>query len=494
MAKIFILDLEGQSIENRVLNRKKCNLHFTIRDFLKFMSYEYDYFYDEPFGFLTYDEMLSTDLKDCNIILGKKENTVLGFRFQYDLEAKKCVVRVLSPSTTVDWTYALKFLKDLSKLLQCSIYSENHERYDYRTIEKYNYKCDILNGIKHLKDIFIKYKMEKVHLGTKDVITLNSNEVDQILGSHNPIENFDEIAIKCSYKINCRPEQEFYISDSEKSVVFGYYIITSGGSHNPIENFDEIAIKCSYKINCRPEQEFYISDSEKSVVFGYYIITSGKEINLKIIPNVEPRNNQLIVEYGEVTKWFLHLCFNSQKLTEPLDYFSVLGVLPKEKIHFVTDNIIVIDKLSGIDLKIIYKKYLEKLRYEEKYIADNQNYYEYYKANLKEIDRIKRLSALTHIGFFLNFCIENNLVSDYYKKYYSMINKKYLRELLLYTFNGILSKIMLNRFGINFADFYYNSNELKEIIKLCMTMEYNESNYEIIKKKYFNKHYSQYNN
>ena len=447
MAKIFILDLEGQSIENRVLNRKKCNLHFTIRDFLKFMSYEYDYFYDEPFGFLTYDEMLSTDLKDCNIILGKKENTVLGFRFQYDLEAKKCVVRVLSPSTTVDWTYALKFLKDLSKLLQCSIYSENHERYDYRTIEKYNYKCDILNGIKHLKDIFIKYKMEKVHLGTKDVITLNSNEVDQILGSH-----------------------------------------------NPIENFDEIAIKCSYKINCRPEQEFYISDSEKSVVFGYYIIISGKEINLKIIPNVEPRNNQLIVEYGEVTKWFLHLCFNSQKLTEPLDYFSVLGVLPKEKIHFVTDNIIVIDKLSGIDLKIIYKKYLEKLRYEEKYIADNQNYYEYYKANLKEIDRIKRLSALTHIGFFLNFCIENNLVSDYYKKYYSMINKKYLRELLLYTFNGILSKIMLNRFGINFADFYYNSNELKEIIKLCMTMEYNESNYEIIKKKYFNKHYSQYNN
>lgn len=447
MAKIFILDLEGQSIENRVLNRKKCNLHFTIRDFLKFMSYEYDYFYDEPFGFLTYDEMLSTDLKDCNIILGKKENTVLGFRFQYDLEAKKCVVRVLSPSTTVDWTYALKFLKDLSKLLQCSIYSENHERYDYRTIEKYNYKCDILNGIKHLKDIFIKYKMEKVHLGTKDVITLNSNEVDQILGSH-----------------------------------------------NPIENFDEIAIKCSYKINCRPEQEFYISDSEKSVVFGYYIITSGKEINLKIIPNVEPRNNQLIVEYGEVTKWFLHLCFNSQKLTEPLDYFSVLGVLPKEKIHFVTDNIIVIDKLSGIDLKTIYKKYLEKLRYEEKYIADNQNYYEYYKANLKEIDRIKRLSALTHIGFFLNFCIENNLVSDYYKKYYSMINKKYLRELLLYTFNGILSKIMLNRFGINFADFYYNSNELKEIIKLCMTMEYNESNYEIIKKKYFNKHYSQYNN
>lgn len=443
MAKIFILDLEGQSIENRVLNRKKCNLHFTIRDFLKFMSYEYDYFYDEPFGFLTYDEMLSTDLKDCNIILGKKENTVLGFRFQYDLEAKKCVVRVLSPSTTVDWTYALKFLKDLSKLLQCSIYSENHERYDYRTIEKYNYKCDILNGIKHLKDIFIKYKMEKVHLGTKDVITLNSNEVDQILGSH-----------------------------------------------NPIENFDEIAIKCSYKINCRPEQEFYISDSEKSVVFGYYIITSGKEINLKIIPNVEPRNNQLIVEYGEVTKWFLHLCFNSPKLTEPLDYFSVLGVLPKEKIHFVTDNIIVIDKLSGIDLKIIYKKYLEKLRYEEKYIADNQNYYEYYKANLKEIDRIKRLSALTHIGFFLNFCIENNLVSDYYKKYYSMINKKYLRELLLYTFNGILSKIMLNRFGINFADFYYNSNELKEIIKLCMTMEYNESNYEIIKKKYFNKHYS----
>ncbi|WP_101474985.1 DUF4299 family protein [Fusobacterium sp.] len=447
MAKIFILDLEGQSIENRVLNRKKCNLHFTIRDFLKFMSYEYDYFYDEPFGFLTYDEMLSTDLKDCNIILGKKENTVLGFRFQYDLEAKKCVVRVLSPSTTVDWTYALKFLKDLSKLLQCSIYSENHERYDYRTIEKYNYKCDILNGIKHLKDIFIKYKMEKVHLGTKDVITLNSNEVDQILGSH-----------------------------------------------NPIENFDEIAIKCSYKINCRPEQEFYISDSEKSVVFGYYIITSGKEINLKIIPNVEPRNNQLIVEYGEVTKWFLHLCFNSPKLTEPLDYFSVLGVLPKEKIHFVTDNIIVIDKLSGIDLKTIYKKYLEKLRYEEKYIADNQNYYEYYKANLKEIDRIKRLSALTHIGFFLNFCIENNLVSDYYKKYYSMINKKYLRELLLYTFNGILSKIMLNRFGINFADFYYNSNELKEIIKLCMTMEYNESNYEIIKKKYFNKHYSQYNN
>lgn len=447
MAKIFILDLEGQSIENRVLNRKKCNLHFTIRDFLKFMSYEYDYFYDEPFGFLTYDEMLSTDLKDCNIILGKKENTVLGFRFQYDLEAKKCVVRVLSPSTTVDWTYALKFLKDLSKLLQCSIYSENHERYDYRTIEKYNYKCDILNGIKHLKDIFIKYKMEKVHLGTKDVITLNSNEVDQILGSH-----------------------------------------------NPIENFDEIAIKCSYKINCRPEQEFYISDSEKSVVFGYYIIISGKEINLKIIPNVEPRNNQLVVEYGEVTKWFLHLCFNSPKLTEPLDYFSVLGVLPKEKIHFVTDNIIVIDKLSDIDLKIIYKEYLEKLRYEEKYIVDNQNYYEYYKANLKEIDRIKRLSALTHIGFFLNFCIENNLVSDYYKKYYSMINKKYLRELLLYTFNGILSKIMLNRFGINFADFYYNSNELKEIIKLCMTMEYNESNYEIIKKKYFNKHYSQYNN
>lgn len=447
MAKIFILDLEGQSIENRVFNRKKCNLHFTIRDFLKFMNYEYDYFYDEPFGFLTYDEMLSTDLKDCNIILGKKENTVLGFRFQYDLEAKKCVVRVLSPSTTVDWTYALKFLKDLSKLLQCSIYSENHERYDYRTIEKYNYKCDILNGIKHLKDIFIKYKMEKVHLGTKDVITLNSNEVDQILGSH-----------------------------------------------NPIENFDEIAIKCSYKINCRPEQEFYISDSEKSVVFGYYIIISGKEINLKIIPNVEPRNNQLVVEYGEVTKWFLHLCFNSGKLTEPLDYFSVLGVLPKEKIHFVTDNIIVIDKLSDIDLKIIYKEYLEKLRYEEKYIVDNQNYYEYYKANLKEIDRIKRLSALTHIGFFLNFCIENNLVSDYYKKYYSMINKKYLRELLLYTFNGILSKIMLNRFGINFADFYYNSNELKEIIKLCMTMEYNESNYEIIKKKYFNKHYSQYNN
>lgn len=447
MAKIFILDLEGQSIENRVLNRKKCNLHFTIRDFLKFMSYKYDYFYDEPFGFLTYDEMLSTDLKDCNIILGKKENTVLGFRFQYDLEAKKCVVRVLSPSTTVDWTYALKFLKDLSKLLQCSIYSENHERYDYRTIEKYNYKCDILNGIKHLKDIFIKYKMEKVHLGTKDVITLNSNEVDQILGSH-----------------------------------------------NPIENFDELVIKYSYKINCRPEQEFYISDSEKSVVFGYYIIISGKEINLKIIPNVEPRNNQLVVEYGEVTKWFLHLCFNSGKLTEPLDYFSVLGVLPKEKIHFVTDNIIVIDKLSDIDLKIIYKEYLEKLRYEEKYIVDNQNYYEYYKANLKEIDRIKRLSALTHIGFFLNFCIENNLVSDYYKKYYSMINKKYLRELLLYTFNGILSKIMLNRFGINFADFYYNSNELKEIIKLCMTMEYNESNYEIIKKKYFNKHYSQYNN
>lgn len=430
MAKTFILQPEiRNNIDNKTGEITEIK-DLKLCEFLQMMDNQYDYFYDEPFGSLTYEEMQQVPIKHCNVILGKSGITTFGFKFSYSKEYGVYTVRLLSPSTTLDWRYAMDFIKDFTEKFKCKIFGDRGEGYSYDTIENFDFRKNIRDGLVHLKEMFEKYNMEKVHLGTRDILTLDIATLDKILASDNQEDIFDEIS-----KINC-------------------------------ENI------CK-----RPEQSFYITapDSETKGMFGYYSINFGEDFTLKISPNIEPRNNSMVNEYGEIQSWLIQFQKESGEFTPPLDYYFVVNNLPHEKVKsFGYDNIYV-SALEDSEIRAIYEKFVEKMRFLNEHCTNYQDitvydyYMWHYERVLKKELNVGRLATLNHMAYFLRFAIEKNLMSDYFKRFYSFIDRYLkitnnildLREILLYSMGGRVDSLIFNEAGNRLASALFNDGSKK---------------------------------
>lgn len=424
MAKTFILQpavtdsgIEGEEIYD-----------LTISQFLQLFENRYDYFYDEPFGSFDYEEMLQIPLKHCNIILGKKEKTTFGFKLSYSKEYRVYCVRILSPSTVEDWKCTLEFIRHFSQRFSCRITGDKGEEYSYDTIENFDFKVNILEGIKHLKDVFEKYNMEKVHLGTRDILTVDKNTIYGILKSHSPVLSFNEIARLNGRNLDLRPEQCFYITSSEEN---------------------------------------------QSSIFGYYPVNFNEDFTLKVSPTIEPRNNSIVKEYGEISSWFIKFQDKNGEVTPPLDFYFVINNIPQEKIkYFGNDNMFVCG-LNASEIKSISEQFIDKVRvigenYKEIKIYDY--YMWHYDRVLKKELHIGRLATVNHMAYFLKFCIEKNMMSDYFKKFYWFIKKYFnisennfdLREIILYSMNGRVDSIILNEMGNRYAQLFFTRDNQEE--------------------------------
>ena len=131
--------------------------------------------------------------------------------------------------------------------------------------------------------------MDKVHLGSKNILTLRKNDLSKILKSNNPVLNFDNLA--------------------KENTIFDKY---------------------------RPEQKFFLLDNENNMM-GYYELNENKTV-LKVSPSIEGRNSEFVNEYGDIKAWGILL---SEKLP-PVDYYLALNNIQKEKIKpFGIDNILI---------------------------------------------------------------------------------------------------------------------------------------------------------
>lgn len=439
MAKSFIIKIEKTGIEKK-----------RLKEFLVDFENRYQYLYDEPFGSFDYKEMLEIPVEDCNINLGIKGRTVFGFRFQYSKDYKVFSVRMLSPSTTKDWEIAFEFIESFVQKYSGEIIGDKGEKYSVEELKNFDYRENIAEGLYHIRDMFEKYDMDKVHLGTMDILTLDKKTLSEVLKSRDMVASFDEVATVNNKNIQSRPEQRFYIT-------------------NPEEN-------------------------EKGV-YGYYLIPYGKEFTLKISPNVEPRNHELIIDYGELQTWFVQFEKENHELTPPLDYYFIINNLPKDKIKsFGYDNIYC-ERLNSQEIDELFGRFSDRMRFEYEYFKNDKDggkFYDDYRFHYEEVLKkelnVGRLTTLNHLAYILRFAFEKGMVSDFINNFYGFLRDyleidscRDLREVILYSMNGRLGTILFNNDGKDFIKHLYGDKKVPELFmnsaKLYIESKYNENRY-----------------
>ena len=129
--------------------------------------------------------------------------------------------------------------------------------------------------------------------------------------------------------------------------------------------------------------------------------------------------------------------------------------------------------LNASEIKSISEQFIDKVRvigenYKEIKIYDY--YMWHYDRVLKKELHIGRLATVNHMAYFLKFCIEKNMMSDYFKKFYWFIKKYFnisennfdLREIILYSMNGRVDSIILNEMGNRYAQLFFTRDNQEE--------------------------------
>ena len=159
----------------------------SVSQFVAYLDGEFDYLTDLVYrgGTDMSDEAeLAQLITEGNFAFGKEFVTSRAFILICD--KKSLNVRINTPATTKDWQTALAFIKMLAMKTDAIVITEAGTELSLSALESYDYKPDILAGIKNLQEA----KGDDIQqiVGPCDrIIYLDVNAIKNITGAPDPI-------------------------------------------------------------------------------------------------------------------------------------------------------------------------------------------------------------------------------------------------------------------------------------------------------------------
>lgn len=284
----------------------------SVSQFVAYMDGEFDYLTDLVYRGGTYmsDEAeLAQLITEGNFAFGKEFITSRAFILICD--KKSLNVRINTPATTKDWQTALAFIKMLAMKTDAIVITEAGTELSLSALESYDYKPDILAGIKNLQEA-------------------KGDDIQQIVGPCDRIIYLDVNAIK-----------------------------NITGAPDPIAAFDTTLEKVFHTDGAPPTQYFLPfrkRDGSDEFLIGYHILFSNFPTILPIQPRLYPKNIPLIRKrYGGVQKWLVGLAIPGQKEPFFLSHEQVIESL--QRCRKIDANQLYVERLTREEMIAMVKKY-----------------------------------------------------------------------------------------------------------------------------------------
>lgn len=291
---------------NFYINNKKGLFRFktplTVDECINLSSQKIEQFsFDETLEDFDVNGFYKSHITDYDaLVLGVYKKSSRGFEVSYEKDLNQYCVRVCTPSSKEDWEIALQYIKDFAEKMGSDIVNDLEEHFTTDTIQKFDYKKDILFGLEasKAKDKFITF-------GLIREVVLNEKIVEGFLASDKPIEAFSKFYRDIQYMNAYSAKQRFYRN----------------------------------------------TDTEE--IFGMYTLTQETRTILPYEPSVEFRNLDTVKD-DDVKKWKISLCVingnpddpNSYSRAGELEYSNFIERLPKEKYKFIDAAYIVVEELT----------------------------------------------------------------------------------------------------------------------------------------------------
>lgn len=291
---------------NFYINNKKGLFRFktplTVDECINLSSQKIEQFsFDETLEDFDVNGFYKSHITDYDaLVLGVYKKSSRGFEVSYEKDLNQYCVRVCTPSSKEDWEIALQYIKDLAEKMRSDIVNDLEEHFTTDTIQKFDYKKDILFGLKASKA-----KDKLITFGLIREVVLNEKIVEGFLASDKPIEAFSKFYRDIQYMNAYSAKQRFYRN----------------------------------------------TDTEE--IFGMYTLTQETRTILPYEPSVEFRNLDTAKD-DDVKKWKISLCVingnpddpNSYSRAGELEYSNFIERLSKEKYKFIDAAYIVVEELT----------------------------------------------------------------------------------------------------------------------------------------------------
>ena len=291
---------------NFYINNKKGLFRFkaplTVDECINLSSQKIEQFsFDETLEDFDVNGFYKSHITDYDaLVLGVYKKSSRGFEVSYEKDLNQYCVRVCTPSSKEDWEIALQYIKDLAEKMGSDIVNDLEEHFTTDTIQKFDYKKDILFGLKASKA-----KDKLITFGLIREVVLNEKIVEGFLASDKPIEAFSKFYRDIQYMNAYSAKQRFY------------------------------------------------RNTDTTEIFGMYTLTQETRTVLPYEPSVEFRNLDTVKD-DDVKKWKISLCVingnpddpNSYSRAGELEYSNFIERLPKEKYKFIDDAYIVVEELT----------------------------------------------------------------------------------------------------------------------------------------------------
>ena len=291
---------------NFYINNKKGLFRFkaplTVDECINLSSQKIEQFsFDETLEDFDVNGFYKSHITDYDaLVLGVYKKSSRGFEVSYEKDLNQYCVRVCTPSSKEDWEIALQYIKDLAEKMGSDIVNDLEEHFTTDTIQKFDYKKDILFGLEASKA-----KDKLITFGLIREVVLNEKIVEGFLASDKPIEAFSKFYRDIQYMNAYSAKQRFY------------------------------------------------RNTDTTEIFGMYTLTQETRTVLPYEPSVEFRNLNTAKDY-DVKKWKISLCVingnpddpNSYSRAGELEYSNFIERLPKEKYKFIDAAYIVVEELT----------------------------------------------------------------------------------------------------------------------------------------------------
>lgn len=392
-----------------------------------------------PDAFLGREEegiILKTKLTEVAAKLGCYGTTPLGFAFFYQREEKAFMVKPSSISK-VDWQWVLAFLSDFAFTFNCTILEvESGKEYTYSSILKFNYEPELLFNYEFIRRIFQEDRSINILSLSDSFLSVSRQDFELLALVEDPLARFEELV------------KERMLHPGER--VRARYDVFDGD--------DGAELFTSYEVPWR--QDFILK--EEPVLQG------------NIRGPLEKFRNSFL--------YFIDFNEGSREERLPLvDFYFALNHFPPEKMERFGCNDVFIQALTVEEVATIEKLYQEKndweIRQNEACMAAGKEMFfdiyewHYSKIRDKQLEGLTMMSACKHMADYLRFCIEEDLMSDFFKKYFGFVCEDVLNKtgridlnaFLVNSLDGRLSRYLFNRKGEAFAEFYYHFDGDKQM-------------------------------
>ena len=261
------------------------------------------------------DLLLSPLSKYPCLLVGTEDESARGFELAYDNKNKVYAVRVFTPSSREDWLLALEYIKALAKKFETEIVNERGETYTIDNIEKFDYKPDILYGIKVItENIKSGESSNYIIFGTTRPVSFDEKMIDEINNSDSPIDTFSRIVRDIQNLDAYSANQQFY-QNREDGKIIGAYTIT-----------ERVRTIIPYK----PSVKFHNSDIVKNDDIAYWNMTF-------VVINGDENDRNSYQPVGRIA------------------YDEFIKKIPKEKYRFIDASYIMVEPLTKEEISDFLK-------------------------------------------------------------------------------------------------------------------------------------------